>query len=532
MTHVIPPETDVLVIGTGIAGLSFALRASRHARVTVITKKERPESNTNYAQGGIAAVFSPDDSPRLHAADTFVAGAGLCHRDAVEVLVREGPARVLELLELGVRFSRDGDALSLGREGGHSRRRIVRAEDLTGREVERALLAALAESGNVTLLENHLAVDLLTGRERGRGRVRCCGALVLGPDAELPEPVSARSVLLASGGCGQVYLHTTNPAIATGDGIAMAYRAGAAVANMEFIQFHPTALHPARKRSFLISEAVRGEGAVLRRIDGTALMEGDHPLGSLAPRDIVARAIDRQMKQSGDPYVLLDCSPIPPDELRARFPNILRVTAERGFDILHEPIPVVPAAHYACGGVLTDASGRSTLEGLYVVGEAACTGVHGANRLASNSLLEALVFAARAADRIGTDPAPVVEPDVPPGPYCEPAADPAEVEADREAVRSLMWELVGIVRTGERLETARGRLGEVAVRADRRWARHRPDVESVELRNLVEVARLIVECGLRRRESRGLHYNVDHPYRDNERFLRDTVLVRPVGSAA
>jgi L-aspartate oxidase len=363
--------------------------------------------------------------------------------------------------------------------------------------------------------------------------VRCCGALVLGPDGEAPQPVLARAVVVASGGCGQVYLHTTNPAIATGDGIAMAYRAGAAVANMEFIQFHPTALHPARERSFLISEAVRGEGAVLRRLDGTALMEGDHPLGSLAPRDIVARAIDRQMKESGDPYVLLDCSPILEAELRERFPNILRVTAERGIDILREPIPVVPAAHYACGGVLTDASGRSTLEGLYVIGEAACTGVHGANRLASNSLLEALVFAARAAARVEGDAIARVEtepilPDSPSG----PAAPPADVQEDREAVRSLMWELVGIVRTDERLESARERLGAVARRAAERWEAARPDPETVELRNLVEVAQLIIECGLRRRESRGLHYTLDHPFRDNERFLRDTVLARPLGGPA
>src|SRR5215218_5031857 len=325
-------EADVLVVGSGIAGLFFALSASRYARVAIVTKKDRPESNTNYAQGGIAAVFGADDSPTLHAADTYVAGAGLCHRDAVEVLVNEGPQRILELIDLGVRFSREGGGLSLGREGGHSRRRIVRAQDLTGREVERALLDAIARSGSVELLENHIAVDLLTSPDPAHGQLAARGAIVLPPGDSEPRVVRARAVVLASGGCGQVYQHTTNPPIATGDGIAMAHRAGARIANMEFVQFHPTALYPATGRTFLISEAVRGEGAVLRRRDGTAFMDGYHPLGSLAPRDVVARAIDAEMKASGDPFVLLDCSAIPAGEIRERFPNILHETAERGVD--------------------------------------------------------------------------------------------------------------------------------------------------------------------------------------------------------
>jgi L-aspartate oxidase len=517
---------DVLVIGSGIAGLFFALRAASFARIAIVTKKDRPESNTNYAQGGIAAVFGSDDSPALHAADTYIAGAGLCHRDAVEVLVHEGPLRILELIELGVRFSRDGGDLSLGREGGHSRRRIVRAADLTGREVERALLEAVAASDSIELLENHTAVDLLLATEPN-SRVQCvAGATILAPGATEPQTVRAGAVVIASGGCGQVYKHTTNPPIATGDGIAMASRAGARVANMEFVQFHPTALYPATDRTFLISEAVRGEGAVLRRRDGSSFMEAYHPLGSLAPRDIVARAIDREMKRTGDPYVLLDCSEIREQEIRARFPNILSVTADRGIDILREPIPVVPAAHYVCGGILSDAMGRSTLPRLYAIGEAACTGVHGANRLASNSLLEALVFAQRAAIHLQRNVASLTPPEEL---VFQPPPGSAELEAgllvhDREEIRSLMWDLVGIVRSDERLLLARERLEEIAMQYERIWHRSAPTTDLVELRNLVQVALLIVRCAESRKESRGLHFNLDHPHRDGEHYLVDTVL--------
>jgi L-aspartate oxidase len=520
-------ELDVLVIGSGIAGLFYALNAAPHARVGIVTKKDRPESSTNYAQGGIAAVFGPDDSTELHARDTFVAGAGLCHRDAVEVLVREGPGRIRELMDIGVRFTREGGELSLGREGGHSRRRIVRADDLTGREIERALLDAVAASGNVELLENHIAVDLMLGE--GPDGPRCCGALVMGPDDDVPRPVRADVVVIASGGCGQVYRHTTNPAIATGDGIAMAYRAGAVIANMEFVQFHPTALFPATDRTFLISEAVRGEGAVLRLRNGASFMDGYHPLGSLAPRDIVARAIDREMKLSGDPHVLLDCSAIGEPEIRARFPNILKETAARGIDMLREPLPVVPAAHYLCGGVLTDSYGRSSLPGLFAIGETACTGVHGANRLASNSLLEALVFAGRSADALpevlAGGPARGALVDVPSYAGREPV-EGAVLVHDREEIRSLMWDLVGIVRTDERLEIATQRLRQMARQYESLWSRHTPSPEFLELRNLVDTALLIVESACRRRESRGLHFNLDHPHRDNERFLRDTTLRR------
>jgi L-aspartate oxidase len=517
-------EVDVLVLGTGIAGLFFALKIAPYGRVGVVTKKDQPESNTNYAQGGIAAALAPDDSPDLHARDTFTAGAGLCHSDAVDALVREGPPRVRELMALGARFTSHGGDLSLGREGGHSRRRIVRAADLTGREVERALLAAVESSAEIDIYENHMAIDLITERDEV-GALVCCGAWVLGPEETVPRRISAKVVMVATGGCGQVYAHTTNPAIATGDGIAMAYRAGAKIANMEFVQFHPTALFPAGDRAFLISEAVRGEGAILRRRDGASFMERNHPLASLAPRDVVALAIDRELKETGEPYVLLDCSPIGADEIRSHFPNILAETKARGIDILTEPIPVVPAAHYVCGGVLTDTSGRSSISRLYAVGEAACTGVHGANRLASNSLLEALVFAGRAADQIGPRLASwTVTPQAPPAPALASGHDRFQPEADRAHLRNLMWELVGIVRSDHRLAEAAAALVELEANVLRAIARSTPTPELFELRNLVQCGTLIVASAIARKESRGLNFNIDHPYRDNELFLRDTIV--------
>ena len=517
-------EVDVLVLGSGIAGLFFALKVAQYGRVCVVTKKERPESNTNYAQGGIAAALAPDDSPELHARDTYSAGAGLCHTDAVHALVTEGPRRVRELIELGAEFSGAGNGLSLGREGGHSRRRIVHAADLTGREVERALLQAVSDAPNIEIYENQMAVDLLVA-ELETGDTACTGALVLAEDGSGLSEVRAKTVMVATGGCGQVYGHTTNPAIATGDGQAMAYRAGAKIANMEFVQFHPTALYPAGDRAFLISEAVRGEGAILRRRDGTPFMDRHHPLGSLAPRDIVALAIDRELKESGDDYVLLDCSTLSENEVRSHFPNILAETGARGIDMLAESLPVVPAAHYSCGGILTDTLGRTSLSGLYAVGEVACTGVHGANRLASNSLLEALVFAARAAERIG--PALGALPRLRGSPVPRTVGlggAVVDLASDRDELRDLMWDLVGIVRSDERLELAAARLEELAAGIREKAAGAELTPGLLELRNLIQTGGLIVSSSQSRKESRGLNFNLDHPHRDNERFLRDTII--------
>ncbi|HEY7529284.1 MAG TPA: L-aspartate oxidase [Gemmatimonadota bacterium] len=516
-------RTDVLVVGSGIAGLFFALRAAPHGRVLVLTKKDRADSSTNWAQGGLAAVMDPEDSVEDHVRDTLEAGDGLCDPQVVRAVAEAGPARVRELMELGVRFSAAPDraGLSLGREGGHSRRRVVRAGDLTGREIERALLQAAAAQPAIDLREHWLGVDLLLRLEGGVPV--CAGVLALDLRELRFAHVLAGVTVLATGGCGQVYRYTTNPPIATGDGIAMAYRAGAVVANMEFMQFHPTALYPADEEPFLISEAVRGEGAVLRRRDGEPFMGRYHPLRSLAPRDVVARAIDREMKDHGDDFVLLDLSPVPRDTLLERFPNILAECARRGYDPPAEPLPVVPAAHYICGGVRTDLSGQSSIPGLLVLGEAGCTGLHGANRLASNSLLEAVVVAGNAGRRAGDllaggareraeRAAPPAEP---------PPAAAAGVEAVtaregpyrrlREAIRRILWDEVGIVRREARLRRAVSRLAAIG-RELEEAAASRPFSEGrLELENLLGAGALIVESAIARRESRGLHHVVEYP---------------------
>ncbi|HTK80936.1 MAG TPA: L-aspartate oxidase, partial [Bacteroidota bacterium] len=393
-------RSDFLIIGSGIAGLSFALKAAETGTVTIITKKARAESNTNYAQGGIAAVVAPDDSSDLHIRDTLNAGVGLCHRDAVEVLVREGAQRLMELQQIGVEFTTINGRLDLGREGGHSRNRIVHAKDRSGWEVERALLHAIASHKNITVFENHLAIDLITEHQLGRPIdevIHCWGAYALDVDRNEVKTFLSPIVVLCSGGAGQVYLHTTNPAIATGDGVAMAYRAGAKIANMEFIQFHPTTLYNSGSPAFLISEAVRGFGGILRTKRGEEFMSRYDERGALAPRDIVARAIDTELKKSGDEYAWLDLRHLPPSSVKEHFPHIYETCISRyKLDITSEPIPVVPAAHYSCGGIVTDLFANTSIENLYACGEVAMTGVHGANRLASNSLLEAMVFAHRA----------------------------------------------------------------------------------------------------------------------------------------
>ncbi len=533
-------DADVLVVGSGIAGLTFALKVARERKVLIITKKERAASNTNFARGGLAAGMGPDDDPELHLRDTLIAGAGLCREEVVDLVVREGPERVRELIDWGVRFHREGGDLSLGMEGGHSRRRIVHAGDRTGREIERALLSAVEAAADIQVEEHLLAVDLLVGDGPGSAPV-CQGVVAL--DHREGRKVSLRAPItfLATGGCGQVYCHTTNPAIATGDGIAMAYRAGARVANLEFIQFHPTALYPTEDPAFLLSEALRGEGAVLRRTDGTAFMEDHDPRGSLAPRDVVARAVHRELQATGGSHIVLDISAIPRATLRTRFPGTYEGCAARGIDPYAEGIPVVPAAHYICGGVVTDSLARTTVDGLYAVGEVASTGLHGANRLASNSLLEAVVFSHRAARSVlAGDPgletgasASASDPSV---------ADAGDAEGDgmgdgttareeahritavRSRLRALMWRRVGIVRSDEDLERAAAELEPLLAKEEARWAVSRWSVEAVELRNLLQTAVLIVESARRRKESRGLHFNVDHPVTSDDIPAEDTVV--------
>jgi L-aspartate oxidase len=527
-------QFDFIVLGSGIAGLSFALKVAPCGRVAIVTKKDRAESNTNYAQGGIAAVTSKEDSFELHVRDTLTAGAGLCKESVVRTIVEEGPARIQELIEIGMKFSeRDapaedgGKELDLGKEGGHSKRRILHAKDVTGREIERALLNAAARQPNIQVFENHIAIDLITSQKLGRADTnRCLGAYVFDKKANRVWAFTAPVTLLATGGCGKVYLYTTNPDIATGDGVAMAYRGGAAIADMEFVQFHPTCLYHPQAKSFLISEAVRGEGGVLKTLDGREFMDAYHPLKSLAPRDIVARAIDSEMKKSGAEHVWLDITHRPARFIIERFPNIYQTCLRYGIDITKEPIPVVPAAHYQCGGVVTNVDGETDIAGLYAVGEAACTGLHGANRLASNSLLEALVCAHRAAQKAISSPPQKIEADIPLW-QSGNAHNPDEmvvVSHNWDEIRRLMWDYVGIVRTNKRLERAQKRIANLQEEIREYYWNFIVTSDLLELRNIATVAELIVRCAQLRPESRGLHYNLDYPHPNPAWAQRDTVL--------
>ncbi len=521
---------DFLILGGGIAGLTCALEASRHGSVAVLTKRARDESNTIYAQGGIASVLAGDDSFDQHIEDTLVAGVGLCNKDAVGVTVREGPDRLKALVALGAEFNRKkGGDFDLTREGGHSRRRIVHAGDVTGREVIRALLAACDDAKNIAFFPNTTAIDLLVDRSQPRGKARALGAYVLKPDGSI-ESFLAKLTVLATGGAGKVYLYTTNPDVASGDGVAMAYRAGAQVANMEFYQFHPTCLFHPEAKSFLISEALRGEGGRLRLKSGAPFMEKYHPLGALAPRDVVARAIDAEMKATGDEHVVLDMTHLGRKYLVDRFPNIYATCREFGIDMAVQPIPVVPAAHYMCGGVVSDLRGQTSIPGLFAIGEVSCTGLHGANRLASNSLLEGLVFGHRAAvagaEELKGVPAPKSVPDWDPG--TSAASDESVVVSHNwEEIRRLMWNYVGIVRTGKRLMRARRRLDLLREEIREYYWSFRVTRDVIELRNIADVALLIVECASRRKESRGLHYTLDYPALDDHNWLRDTVVTHP-----
>ncbi|MBI5883085.1 MAG: L-aspartate oxidase [Elusimicrobia bacterium] len=535
-------DCDFLVLGSGIAGLMAAHKLSTLGRVVIATKKDAAESNTNYAQGGIASVTAATDSVERHAADTMAAGAGLCDERIVRQVVTEGPERIKELISLGVKFShakaaakargsrrgprpadRSGTALDLGLEAGHSHRRVLHAGDITGREMERALLQRCRENPRIRILEDSLAVDLIC-------RPDCQGAYIMDVRSRKIHSWSAKAVVLATGGAGKVYLYTSNPDIASGDGMAMAYRAGAAMANMEFVQFHPTCLYHPQAKSFLLSEALRGEGGRLVRKDGAAFMAKYTPMKELAPRDIVARAIDSELKRTGDDCVYLDMTHQSRGFLQGRFPNIYEKLMSFGIDMAVEPIPAVPAAHYFCGGVKTDAWGSTTIPGLYASGEVACTGLHGANRLASNSLLEGCVFSHRIFLKLSelwptlkrSRPAPPR--DWNPG-KAVPIDEAVVITQNWDEIRRLMWNYVAIVRSDRRLERALHRMWLLNAEIDQYYWNYILTPDLVELRNLAVVATLVISSARKRKESRGLHYNLDHP-KLRARELHDTVIQR------
>ena len=531
---------DFLVIGSGIAGLSFALRAAEHGSVIVLTKGTAMDSNTAWAQGGIASVLTenerdPGDSIESHITDTLDAGAGLCKESAVRAIISEGASAIAGLTATGVRFDRENDHWLLGKEGGHTHRRILHARDTTGHEIARALVDAARAHPNITILEHHYVIDLITtGKLGAAAEDRVLGAYVLENKTGEVRIFCSDRVVLAAGGCGKVYLYTTNPDSATGDGVALGWRAGASIANMEFIQFHPTCFYnPAatgpEARSFLVSEAVRGEGGILINAKGDDFTRAIDPRGSLAPRDIVARAIDREIKRTGAACVYLDVTHKPAGFMRERFPYIHSTLLKFGLDCEKHPIPVVPAAHYQCGGVVTDVCGKTTIRGLYAIGEVACTGLHGANRLASNSLLEGTVVARKAVDEMMKLYPPSKPsfhpPEIPPWEHGDTAV-PDELVViyhNWDELRRLMWDYVSIVRTDNRLRRAAARLRNLKREVREFYWGHRVNPDILELRNLVATANLIVECALRRKESRGLHHTLDYPNADDH-YRADTLL--------
>jgi L-aspartate oxidase len=541
-------KTDFLIIGSGIAGLMYALKVADSGTVAIVTKKQAVDSNTNLAQGGIASVFDQTDTFDLHIQDTLDSGDGLCNLDVVRQVVTGGPERIRELLDIGVNFNTEGGppgenggvSFDLGREGGHSRNRIVHAHDMTGREVERVLLERARRHKNISFFENHMAIDLITFSTRiKRGLVTtthedyCCGAYVLDRCSRRVKAFGASITLLATGGAGKVYLYTSNPDIATGDGIAMGYRAGATVANLEFVQFHPTCLyHPAAK-NFLISEAVRGEGGRLIDASGNTFMERYDPKRDLACRDVVARAIDTELKRSGQDSVFLDISHRPAEFVTGRFPNLYAKCLSFGIDMTKEPIPVVPAAHYMCGGVVTDMFGRTDINRLFGVGETACTGLHGANRLASNSLLEALIYAdaaARQSIKDLSDNNRGTLPDIPDWDDVGTTDSDEQIMVTHnwDEIRRLMWNYVGIVRSDKRLARAQRRIDTIQNEIREYYWNFRVSPDLIELRNIATVAELIIKCANHRKESRGLHYNIGYPKKDDRRWKKDTVIRRQI----
>lgn len=530
-------SVDVLVIGSGVAGLTLALEAADHGTVLVVAKRALDEGATKYAQGGIAAALAADDTPSAHAKDTIEAGAGLCHDAAVEVTVREGPARIADLIGRGATFDRVEGELSLTREGGHSSRRVVHAVDATGREVQRALVERARAHKNIRMLEAHMAVDLIMLSRYGRPE-RCAGAYILehaGADGSARPVVStvlAHATVVATGGAGKVYIYTTNPDVSTGDGLAMAYRAGAEISNMEFYQFHPTCLFHPKAKNLLMTEALRGEGAILRTPDGHAFMGKYDARTDLAPRDIVARAIDYEMKRTGSECVHLDMTHKPADFIRSHFPNVHAACMAFGIDMTQEPIPVVPAAHYMCGGITTNLEGRTNIPGLWAVGEVAFTGLHGANRLASNSLLEGLVFGHRAASAIAEELSSLrtgERPTIAPWQAGDAVTSDEQVVVTNnwDELRRTMWNYVGIVRSDARLRAAARRIAMIQEEVRDYYWKYFVTRDLLELRNIATVAELIVQSAAFRRESRGLHYTIDHPDSSPE-WAADSVLKRGV----